>query len=134
MTREMEWIIPHQPANPERALMALQDASADTIEILARNVSREIDSDRATERRIYRAAGSHCSESVRAGDRDRCGIGAGLTLGRSTGNIEKPMAVLAVIVAVVLHAAITTALPHASLKQRLIGNSPAALIASMAFL
>ena len=61
-------------------------------------------------------------------------IGAGFALGRSTGKIDKRMAILAIIAAGVLHVAMTTALPHAALEQRLIGNSMAALIATIALL
>jgi hypothetical protein len=61
-------------------------------------------------------------------------IGAGFALGRSSGTIDKRMATLVIIVAALLHAAITTALPHASIERRLISNSMAALMTSIAVL
>jgi hypothetical protein len=59
-------------------------------------------------------------------------IGAGFALGRSAGKIDKRTGILAVIVAAVLHATITSTLSHTSIEPRLISNSVAALITSIA--
>jgi MFS family permease len=61
-------------------------------------------------------------------------IGAGFAIGRAAGKIDKRMAALAVVVAAVLHTVVMTAVPHTSIEQRLLGNSMAALITSIALL
>jgi hypothetical protein len=61
-------------------------------------------------------------------------IGAGFAIGRAAGKIDKRMAALAVVVAAVLHTVILAAVSHTSIEQRLLGNSMAVLIVSIAVL